>query len=273
MAIELTEALLSQAAGWDVMKMARAYLEQGKVLSSFWEPPLLRGVVQIGDQSIRASFVIKNAVDIDNLCQCPDARRWGKICAHGVAVGLHWLRARQPLIAPAAAPGRAPVKTAPAAPVRKPSALLRYPAGEPAELSLILPQNFEAAATRGKIMLVLEAVWDGGRCPLNALPKGRPFAFGAQDLQLIDALENLTNGEPPAVLQLDLKQFAALLPGLTGHPAVTLGKSRAVTISATPAAMARASPCGMGTSAATPQLTETSTTFCSGPMTSRRAAS
>ena len=31
MSVELTEALLSQAAGWDVMKRARAYLEQGRL--------------------------------------------------------------------------------------------------------------------------------------------------------------------------------------------------------------------------------------------------
>src|SRR5271166_2794497 len=103
MAIELTESLLSQAAGWDVMKLARAYLEQGKVLSSFWEPPLLSGVVQLGDTSFRASMVIKDSIDIENLCNCPDARRWGKICAHGVAVGLHWIKSRQPLTAPTAA--------------------------------------------------------------------------------------------------------------------------------------------------------------------------
>ena len=107
MAIELTEALLSQAAGWDVVKMARAYLEQGKVLSSFYEPPLLRGVVQTGEVSFRASMVIRSGIDIDNLCNCPDARRWGKICAHSVAVGLHWIKSRRPLTAPAAvAPGR-----------------------------------------------------------------------------------------------------------------------------------------------------------------------
>jgi hypothetical protein len=28
------------------MKRARAYLEQGQVVSSYWAPPLLRGVVQ-----------------------------------------------------------------------------------------------------------------------------------------------------------------------------------------------------------------------------------
>ena len=46
MAVELTEALLMKAAGWDVVKLARAYLAQGQVLSSYWAAPLLRGVVQ-----------------------------------------------------------------------------------------------------------------------------------------------------------------------------------------------------------------------------------
>ncbi len=235
MAIELTESLLSQAAGWEVMKMARAYLEQGKVLSSFWEPPLLRGVVQLGDLSFRASMVIKDHIDVENLCNCPDSRRWGKICAHGVAVGLHWIKSRQPMTAPAAAgPLRSSGKPGPVAPVRKVSSLLRDPAGEPAELCIILPQNFEQAAARGKIMMVLEAQWGGGRCPLNALPKGRAFAFPAADGKLIEQLEVLTQGETPAVLQISAAEFATLLPTLTGHPQITLGKSRAVTVSGIP---------------------------------------
>ena len=235
MPVELTETLLSQAAGWDVMKMARAYLEQGRVLSSFWEPPLLRGVVQNGDQSFRASMVIHNGIDIENLCNCTDARRWGKICAHGVAVGLHWIRSRQPLTAPpSTAPGRLPAKAPAAAPARKPSSLLREASGEPAELFIILPQNFEQAAARGRIMMVLEARWAGGRSPLNALPKGRAFAFVPQDAKLIDQLEVLTNGETPAVLQMETKDFAALLPAMAGHPNVSLGKSREVSITTTP---------------------------------------
>ena len=89
MSVELTESLLSNAAGWDVMKRARACLESGEVVSSFWAPPLLRGVVQAEGSSIRASMVIQNGIDIENLCTCRDARQWGKICVHGVAVGLH----------------------------------------------------------------------------------------------------------------------------------------------------------------------------------------
>ena len=167
MPVELTEALLRDAAGWDVMKHARAYLEQGAVLSSYWAPPLLRGVVQAGEISFRASMVIKDGIDIENLCTCRDAREWGKICAHGVAVGLHWLKSKQ--TASTSTSAGAPGKPAP----KKPPVLMRAPDGEPAELFLILPPNFDQAVTRGKIMLVLEAKWGGGRCPLNALPRGR----------------------------------------------------------------------------------------------------
>ncbi len=59
MSVELTEALFQKAAGWDVVKLARAYLAQGQVLSSDWAPPLLRGVVQSNGVSFRASMAIK----------------------------------------------------------------------------------------------------------------------------------------------------------------------------------------------------------------------
>jgi superfamily II DNA or RNA helicase len=228
MSVELTESLLAQAAGWEVMKHARAYLAQGQVISSYWAPPLLRGVVQTDGMTFRGSLVIQNAIDIENLCNCREAREWGKICAHGVAVGLHWLNAQKP---PAA-----PVLTAAvsAPPARKASSLVRAATGETAELFLILPPNLDQAIGRGKLMLVLEAKWDGGRCPLNALPKGRPFAFSAADNAIIDQLETLTRGETPALLQMDVKDFAALLPLLAGHEHLTLGKSTAVRVTKTP---------------------------------------
>src|SRR6185312_2254638 len=166
MSVELTEKLLSNAAGWEVMKLARAYLGQGQVVSSSWSPPLLRGVVRVGDVHFRASLVIKDEIDIENLCTCRDAREWGKICAHGVAVGLHHLKG---VASPAPeAKSAVPVK-APAAAVRKISSLQRDTTGTAAELCVIFPPNFDQSLTRGKVMLVLEARWDGGRAPLNAL--------------------------------------------------------------------------------------------------------
>ena len=231
MAVELTEALLMQAAGWDVVKRARAYLEQGQVASSYWAAPLLRGVVQGADSSFRASMVIHNDIDIENLCNCRESREWGKICAHSVAVGLHWIAAQKGETTSAPTKLSAPA-SAPKAP--KVSALTRSADGEPAELFIILPPNFDQAIARGKIMLVLEAKWAGGRVPLNALPKGRAFTFSAQDNAVIEQLEVLTNGETPALMQLDAKDVIPLVPLLAGHENITLGKSSAVTISKAP---------------------------------------
>ncbi len=183
MSIELDEKLLSTAAGWDVMKLARAYVAQGQVVSSHWAPPLLRGVVQAGDLTIRASMVINNSIDIENLCTCRDARQWGKICAHGVAVGLHWINSQKREVVATAG------TKATSAPIpKKAPSLLRADNGEPVELFFILPPNFEQAALRGRVMLVIEAKWSGGRCPLNALPRGRAFAFSESDNAILDAL-------------------------------------------------------------------------------------
>jgi superfamily II DNA or RNA helicase len=227
MPVELTEALLNKAAGWDVMKTARAYIQQGQALNSYWAPPLLRGVVQVGDASYRASMVIKSATDMENLCTCRDAREWGKICAHVVAVGLHWLNAQKPATTTGLAT-KPPTNVAPT--VKRTSNLLRDTAGEPAELFIILPPNFDQALTRGKVMLVFEAKWSGGRGPVNALPSGRPFAFSAQDAMALDRIEEFTNGETPAVLPMDVNQLASLLPSLVGHPNISLAKSKAVTV-------------------------------------------
>ena len=233
MAVELTEAFLSHSAGWEAMKHARAYLQQGQVLSSNWTPPLLRGVVQAGEIAFRASLVVKGPIDLENLCTCREAREWGKICAHVVAVGLHWLDRQKGNEPPSkVSPRVATPSVVPAA--RKRSGLQRDPKGEPAELFVILPPNLEQAISRGKVMLVFEAKWGGGRCPLNALPKGRTFAFSPADTAVLERIEEIANGETPAVLQLEAADFAGLLPLLAGQPNITLGKAHAVTISRTP---------------------------------------
>ncbi len=237
MPVELTEKLLSNAAGWDALKRARAYLAQDQVLSSFWEPPLLRGVVQAGGASFRASMVIKGSVDLENLCTCREAREWGKICPHVVAVGLHWLAAQNPSASAgrASALGRAAASggSTPAPHRTVGPRISRDAAGTPAELFIILPPNFVEAAARGKVMLVLEAGWDGGRLPLNALPNDRAFAFPESSSRVIDRLEELA-GQTPGMVVLEMRDFLPLLPMLAGCDGVTLGKKARVEISRDP---------------------------------------
>jgi hypothetical protein len=100
-------------------------------------------------------------------------------------------------------------------------------------LFLILPPNFEEAAARGKVMLVLEASWAVGVRRLNALPRMQAFQFSDQDSQLLDRIEELA-GETPAMLVIDTKAFAGLLPDLAEHPRVTLGRNMPVELSKAP---------------------------------------
>ena len=46
--VQLTEKFFQDIAGWEAVKQARAYIAMGKVLSSNWSPPVLKGVVQAG---------------------------------------------------------------------------------------------------------------------------------------------------------------------------------------------------------------------------------
>src|SRR4051812_21021006 len=92
--VALDEQFFAKIAGWDVLKQARGVLAGERVLSSAWNPPVLKGVVQESSTSYRAGLVIKDAIDIENLCTCRASRDWGTICVHSVAVGLHHLRAK-----------------------------------------------------------------------------------------------------------------------------------------------------------------------------------
>lgn len=220
MSVELSDAFFAKAAGWEAMKQARALLQSGKVLSSNWTPPVLKGVVQEGSTSYRAGLLIKNSIDIENLCSCRSSREWGTICAHSIAIGLHHLH--QP----------SPVSASVPEPQKKPPMLLRSSeTGEPAELFIIFPPNFVQAVPRGKVMLSFEAKWRGGCTPLNVLPKESTYKFSEQDCSVLDAIETLSGGEPPAVLMLGTKDLSELLEKLTGHPRLSLGKSASITVS------------------------------------------
>jgi superfamily II DNA or RNA helicase len=51
---------------------------------------------------------------------------------------------------------------------------------------------------------------------------------------ILERLEELANGQAPAMLQLSNAELVSLLPALADHPNVTLGKSTPVTVSKTP---------------------------------------
>jgi len=237
----LNEVFLVKAAGSEVVAAAKSLLGSGKVLSSNWTPPLLKGVVQEGTASYRAGLVIKGPVDIENLCPCRAAREAGVICSHSVAVGLHHLRrmASVPRGNDTATPlpwvegVSRPVAQSTREPEPPPGPRLRRSAqGAALEISIVLPATLGASLDRGKVMVAFEGRWSGGRAPLSSLSMTQPFALSASDLRVLDLAEKLAGGETPGGLMLTLPELGQLLEVATGHPRVTLGRNVRLTVGA-----------------------------------------
>ncbi len=239
--VELSSGLFAELAGWQVMKQAREIVAGGRVLDSEWQPPILRGTVQTGTGTCRSGLVLKSKSDVENMCPCKDSRVRGIICAHAVAVGLHVLEKQTqpvPNQASPSTPSVSPRLAPPVAPAARKAKALKRAApgqeGEELEIYVILPPNLEEAIQRGQLMVCLEARWVRGRGLLNTLPFDRSFSILPEDRPLLDAMEALNDGDTPGLIRLTRDQFAAVLNALQGHPRVSSGKSREVSISADP---------------------------------------
>ncbi len=228
---ELSDSLLAKAAGWEVMKHARALLADGRVLSSAWKPPLLQGVIRSDESSMRTGLIIRNAIDIENLCPCRQSREAGVICAHAVAVALHALKPA----ADAAPSSRAEsVSPGPRVVTRDPALLRRAPEGEGLLVHVLLPPNLPEGFARGRVMLVFEGETSRGRAPLNSYVKGGAFRICDEDERLLDAVERLAGGDTPGMIQLVGDDFLGILPLLAGHPRISIGRKTAVQVRSTP---------------------------------------
>ena len=245
--LQLTEAFFAKAAGWEVMKHARALLASGKVLSSNWTPPLLKGVVMSDATSLRAGLVIRHELDIENICSCRQSREWGTLCAHSIAVGLHHLKPAG--AAPASGSGsprsasespsnagrspgpgsRTPLSN------KDPVRLRRSETGKPLEIQVIFPPNLAEAMIRDRVMVMFEGVTANSRAPLNALIQSGPFRLSEADTRLLDAAELAAGGDTPGMIQLNGSALVPLLHSLSGHGQLTLGRKTELTVSRVPA--------------------------------------
>jgi superfamily II DNA or RNA helicase len=239
--VQLSGAFFQKTAGWEAVQQARALLAAGKVLSSNWSPPVLKGVVQAGETTYRAGLVIRGPVDIDNLCTCRRSREDGILCHHSVAVGLHQVEGGKAPPTPSPGPAGPTGSTKPgpgtAAAVRPAIRLRRAPGGEPLSLQILLPPNLFEAALRGKVMVMFEGVWKRGRTPLNSLVALGPFALEPADEAALAAAEELTGGDTPGMCQLSTADLCRLLPALVDHPRITLGRNQQVRVSTQPASL------------------------------------
>ena len=90
--MELTERILNDAGGWQVMKQARGLHGLGRVRDARWSDGILQGIVREGETEFRAGLKIQSKTRIENTCTCRDSRVRSLICAHSIAVGLEVLK-------------------------------------------------------------------------------------------------------------------------------------------------------------------------------------
>ena len=220
----ITQKLLVNAGGWPAMKAAQLLHQAGRVTQASYDPPLLSGLVREGNRNLRSGLRLLSASDVENICTCREAREWGKICAHALAVGLAYIDA---LSAPRAMPAPVVKVAAPPQPTFVESGT---EFALPLALHFILPPNFESAWAKGQVMLVTEIELRGQRAMPAALSSNETYALDTHDLAALDFLVELN-----AMRMLSREEFLRLLGAWRGHPRVTFGKKAAAKVAAEPA--------------------------------------
>jgi superfamily II DNA or RNA helicase len=248
--LKITKELLLEIGGWRAMKEGRALWECGKVKNVAYEPPLLHGIVQTGTSTVNARLKLgRRLSDVENLCSCRQAREYGTVCAHVIALGLEYL---------ATQPGHGTNGPTPASqgsylsaslgngiahgpqPVDASGPRLHYiPASEAAddaqilELHIQLPIKLSEAWNSGEMRILCQGSQPGHAAhPLEHFcgDELKPFAVSEVDAPVLDLIRRLNHGQTPGMWQITSKHFGEFFTALIGHPRITHAKKEALEV-------------------------------------------
>jgi len=212
--IPLTERLLADAGGWQVLKLARAVRDTGRVSNPVYKPPMLLGLVREGDGDYRAGLRIDSPTRIENICSCRVSRESGTICAHSVAIGLALLR-------PAEMANRPPAS--PTAPSKRPQIDLIADETATQKLHVVLPPNFIDAWKRGELTIGLEVEQYGAKIVLRENVYTTITHWQQVDKDIIEYVIHKF-GAVSGMVTLEADEAAALFSILVAHPRISLGR-------------------------------------------------
>lgn len=243
--LSVTKELLLEIGGWRTLKEGQALFEGGKVDQVHYDPPLLHGVVKTGTSTVNARLHVGSRLaEVENLCSCRQAREYGTVCAHVIALGLKLIQQQNSLLAPLEASVEAEAEA-----VAPASRLVFIPRSEAAdstpfvELQVILPLDFEKAWDKGGMQVGLEALVNGEPCGLldklerQAQARGEDrvvYSLSDADIPLVDFMQREGHGALPGTWLLDGNRFSRFFECLLGHPRVTLGKKQAFKVARSP---------------------------------------
>jgi SNF2 family DNA or RNA helicase len=224
---------LMEIGGWRAMKEAEALVQAGKVESVEWQPPLLSGRVLTGTSSVNARLHIGSRLsDVENTCSCRQAREYGTICCHVVALGLVHLGnhynaadADEALLDPTPTLIQEPPITY----------ILNTEAADTAcqlKLNIIFPTKIVDAWLTGEIRIIVEgSVNHADPVPLDQIVKNagvEPFAVSDADATALDAIRSYNQDQLPGMWILPAKDAGEFLKLLIGHASLWLGKKQSL---------------------------------------------
>lgn len=237
--LKITKELLLEIGGWRAMKEGRALWECGKVKEVSYDPPMLAGIVQTGTSTVNARLNLgRRLSEVENLCSCRQAREYGTVCAHVIALGLEHIEGGQ-------RNGHPHPQGSSSAKVGQPSSnghgfaeksgpRLHYiqlsevsDDTHVMELHITLPIKLTEAWNTGDMRIICQGSLPGqAPQPLEHYcgDELKPFAVSDTDAQVLDLIRRLNGGATPGMWQLSSKYFGEFLSALIGHPRIYHGK-------------------------------------------------
>ena len=223
---ELTRELLMAIGGHQEMKKARALHREGGVQEADYQNGILSGQVRVGGKLKEVKMEIKSRSFVENHCKCLLVRRDGRVCAHGMALGLEVLEPTEQ--ATSRSGGNGPASPKPTGPSQWPKVT---DDGRALALEVMLPVKLAEAWQRGQLLTGFGVRDERQKeALLSALSPQDKVSLEPVDAELWSALSELFPEKPPGMVNLEPQGFRQLLEALPGHPRLFLGKKSQIEV-------------------------------------------
>ncbi len=206
----LTQKLLIDWAGQEVLKEAETLVEKGLVLDAHYNYPTISGSILYNNRPLKTGLTILSSGLVENHCPCYANRERGLVCAHAVALGVTVVRrATDPL---REAKYKEELRRASRlAQIDETDYLQRAPFGTPgafpAQLRLTLAADWQEGFRQGAVGLRADLVYRQQAVALDEAPRRTPFAFDHRDESLLYVLEDISEGPARGTLALNRADF------------------------------------------------------------------
>ena len=233
--LPFTRKILLDWAGDSVFRDGMTLFQRGGVREVDFESPLVKGMLGLGDRTIRSSFRVTPDGFVDNLCPCRDSTVRGIVCMHVVALGLalckrhadpdRELKRREELRRAQRIAG-----------IDRSQYLQHVDSGAegsaPARLRLELGADWQAGWMAGAVPLTSRVEANGRSWLLDEAPLNVRFAFTQKDDGILYLLEDVSEGPAAGRLKMSRADFSSLMALLSGKPLFLEGAGGPLTVNA-----------------------------------------